>query len=248
MNNTKEHIVCLLDVLGFESLFQRIGLDGIEKKYSELVKAIKDETSKLFILQGPNGHPVVGWAEIESVYFSDSVMYWLNYDEFRMEVLLRGMCELICKSIEVGMPLRGSASIGEIRIKKESNIYLGQPIIDVARAESAQKWIGFTLSKTFELEKYSKGFKADYVLQYAEHIVEKRKDNVIPLVLDFPRHWRLTRKDDLIDYVYKLDIDKRFSKYYTNTIDFINYSKRMHDWWKNEPEYLTSIENKRIKK
>ncbi len=229
MEKKEDTIICLLDVLGFENLFKSLGLEKIVEKYKMLTDAVKNETRKVFLLQGPDGHPVMGFASIESAYFSDSIMYWVNYDTFRLEVLLKGISELICKSIEIGLPLRGSASIGKVSIDMKESVFLGQPIIDAARGETAQNWVGFTLSKTFGLDGYNKGFKADYILQYEDHIKKEKEDLLIPLVLDYPRHWRATRSGCLVQQIEKLKLFEECNK---NTINFVKYSEKMHDWWK----------------
>lgn len=238
-------LICLLDVLGFENLFNQFGLATIEAKYKELLAVAEEQNIEVAILQGPGGHPIIGSPSIKSAYFSDTIIFWCKYDLFRMEVLLNCMKEVICKSIEIGLPLRGSVSIGQVKIDKEQSIFLGQPIIAAARAIEVQKWIGITLSKTFDKEPYCGGFKADCILQYDEHIKEGGEDKVIPLVIDFPRHWRLKRKSSLIEAISKLNSDEKYSEYYTNTLDFVKFSEDNHDWWTKHPDYIKEVERRK---
>jgi len=237
---TRDHdfLICLLDVLGFENLFNQYGLEAIEAKYKELLAVAEQQNIGFAILQGPGGHPIVGSPDIKSAYFSDTIIFWCKYDVFRMEVLFNCMKEVICKSIEIGLPLRGSASVGQLKIEKEQNIFLGQPIISAARAESVQKWIGITLSKTFDKQPYCDGFKADCLLQYDKHLEYGWQDKVIPLAIDFPRHWRIKRKTSLTEAIQKLNKDEKYSEYYNNTIDFVKYSEENHDWWTKHPAYI----------
>lgn len=242
MKTDTEFLICLLDVLGFENLFNELGLEIIESKYKELIEIVEKQNIGVAVLQGPGGHPVVFSPNIKSAYFSDTIIFWCNYDTYRMEVLLNCLKEVVCKSIEIGLPLRGSISVGKVIIDKEQSIFLGQPIIEAARAEKVQKWIGITLSNAFNKEPYCGGFKADCILQYDKHLKEGGQEKVIPLVIDFPRHWRLKRNHSLIDAIQKLNKDEKYSKYYNNTIDFVNFSVGNHDWWTKHPSYIKELE------
>ena len=238
MTTEQDYLICLLDVLGFESLFIEHGLDVIESKYRELIGTVEKQNIGMAIVQGPGGHPMVGSPNIQSAYFSDTIIFWCKYDSFRMEVMLNCMKEVICKSIEIGLPLRGSVGVGQAKIVKEQSIFLGRPIISAARAESVQKSIGITLSKDFDKEPYCRSFKADCVLQYDKHLKNNGRDKVIPLVVDFPRHWRLNRRQSLTEAVKALDKDAEHSPYYRNTLDFVSFSDDNHDWWLKHPGYI----------
>lgn len=238
MTAEKDYLICLLDVLGFESLFIEHGLDVIESKYRELIATVEEQNIGMAIAQGPGGHPMVGSPNIQSAYFSDTIIFWCKYDSFRMEVLLNCMKEVICKSIEIGLPLRGSVGVGQAKLVKEQGIFLGRPIISAARAEAAQRSIGITLSKDFDKEPYCRGFKADCILQYDKHLKDNARTKVIPLVVDFPRHWRLNRKQSLSEAVKALDKDDEYSQYYRNTLDFVSFSQENHDWWLKHPDSI----------
>jgi hypothetical protein len=250
MKTDTDTLICLLDVLGFENLFNKYGLKAIETKYKELLSIVDEQNVEFAILQGPDGAVIAGSPDIKSTYFSDTIIFWCKYDVFRMEVLLNCMKELLCKSIEIGLPLRGAVSVGQVMIDKDKGIYLGQPIISAARAETVQKWIGITLSKDFDKEPYCGGFKADAILKYDKHLKEGGKDKVIPLVIDFPRHWRAKRTTSLIEVISKLNVDENYAAYYHNTIVFVEYSEDNHDWWTKEPAYIKEVErmkNNRLK-
>ncbi len=237
-----DYLICILDILGFENLFNELGLEIIESKYKELIAVIEEQNISFAVVVGPGGYPMAGSPNIKSAYFSDSIIIWCKYDFFRMEVLFNTLKELLCKSIEIGLPLRGSISVGPVKIDEEKSIFLGQPIIAAARAESVQKWIGITFSKTFNEEPYCNGFKLDCFLQYDKHLKKGGEKMTIPLVIDFPRQWRLKRKNSLIDAIQKLNRDAKYSVYYTNTINFIKFSEEKHDWWKKDPRYLEGLE------
>ena len=244
MTTDRDFIICILDVLGFENLFNQVGLETIEKKYRELIDVADKHNFELALMER-GGVPVMGNPGIKSSYFSDTILFWCPYDDMRMEVLFDSLTEVMCKSIEIGLPLRGAVSVGQVVIEKENGVYLGQPFISAARAETAQKWIGITLSKTFDLPKYNGGFKADRILEYKKHLKPDKMDKVIPLVLDYPRKWRKTRDHSLIEAIKALDTDETFSDYYSNTIEFVNYSADNHDWWTKHPSYIKELERQK---
>lgn len=43
MDTNKDTLVCLLDVLGFENLFERHGIDAIETMYKELISIVEEK-------------------------------------------------------------------------------------------------------------------------------------------------------------------------------------------------------------
>ena len=77
-------ILCLLDVLGFENLFKSIGLKEISIKYSELTEYVKKQTGGLDLAQTPEGHVAVGWLLIGNAYFSDTLLFWTNYNKISL--------------------------------------------------------------------------------------------------------------------------------------------------------------------
>lgn len=245
MTTENDTLVCLLDVLGFESIFNKLGLETIESKYKELISVVEKQNIQVAISRTSDGVPAMFSPNISYAYFSDTIIFWCKYDVFRMEVFLSCMSELLCDSIEIGLPLRGSVSVGQVIIDKEKGIYLGQPIIAAARAESVQKWIGITMSKTFDKAPYCGGFKADVILQYDKHLKDGGKDKVIPLAIDFPRFWRTKRQTSIVDAINKLNSDLNFAEYYNNTLDFVKYSEDNHDWWTKQPEFIEEEERRK---
>ena len=116
---------------------------------------------------------------------------------------LKVCCELMCKSIEIGLPLRGALTIGDLRMEPQEGIYLGIPIVDAARIEPEQDFLGASLHKSFHEGIVPKR----YTLPFEEHFKsEKSKSNTLCTVLDWPRHWKETRETDLHDDIYKLDL------------------------------------------
>jgi hypothetical protein len=131
--------------------------------------------------------------------------------------------ELMCRGMEVGLPLRGAIAVGDAILDPEGRIFLGQPIIDAARLERGQAMISTSFCKSVT----NQIIPRRYSLQFDQHI----KDNSLPQwsnsVLDWPRHWRKTRKADIASVIKALDSKTEFShKYNKNTLDLIAHSEQ----------------------
>lgn len=130
--------------------------------------------------------------------------------------------DLICRSLEVGLPLRGGISMGEAVLDQEKNIFLGQPIVEAARLEKGQRFIGASFCKSAMNQTIPKRFS----FQFDRHIKNDYKGNWGGVVLDWPRHWRRTRSVDLVNVIKGMDADNQFSDIYKNTLDFISHSQK----------------------
>lgn len=189
---------------------------------------------------------------IHGAYASDSLTLWSNH-EFRVahgltaeektermknpsfewqyhpipnDRIIDACNELICHSLEVGLPLRGALASGEAVLDKPHSIFLGQPIIDAVQMEGAQYFIGASLAKTITTAASPSAF----VIPYNDHIRSSADQEIVSLfseyVLDWPRYWRETRKADLMSAIASLDTDSRFSGFYQNTIRFAEFSEK----------------------
>lgn len=130
--------------------------------------------------------------------------------------------ELICHSLEIGLPLRGGISMGEAVLDQEKNIFLGQPIVEAARLEKGQRFIGASFCESAMNQTIPKRFS----LQFDQHIKNDYKGGWGGAVLDWPRHWRRTRSVDLVKVISGMDKDVPFSDIYQNTLKFISCSQK----------------------
>lgn len=224
----KKYLLCIMDVLGFEYLFFKYGMTYIAEKYNEIIQSAQKEKITGLRFGSMNGETYFTYISDFS-YFSDTIVFWSDYNSQNFVFLIRQLQEVLCRSIEIGIPLRGAISVGNLIIKKKSGIYLGQPIISAARAEKSQKWIGITFSKEFSQPPFCNDLIFENVLQYEKQIKDKCKDKVSPFVIDFPRHWELTRDSSIENAIQNLNTDSEHSMYYQNTLDFVNFSKDNHN-------------------
>ena len=126
-------------------------------------------------------------------------------------------CEVLCHSVEIGLPLRGALVMGEAVLHLDRRIFLGGPLIEAARMEHQQCFIGASLASSF----VDQLVPARYQLAFADHFKSSPPSNFAGTILDWPRHWRNTRSDDLASAVGALDGDPKFSAYYETTLKTI---------------------------
>ncbi|QBL80063.1 hypothetical protein EYA82_19900 [Burkholderia pseudomallei] len=69
-------------------------------------------------------------------------------------------------------------------------MYLGQPLIDAARMEHSQRIIGASFTRSF----MKQIVPPRYLAPFDKHLKNARDDLFQGSVLDWPRHWRATRK------------------------------------------------------
>lgn len=230
-------VVCLLDVLGFESILEDLGLTELEKKYDDLVAYVQQQTGGVDIQSTPDGHVAVGWLQLGNAYASDSLLFWTDYNPMSLPSFTDLVSEAICRSIEIGLPLRGTVSVGEAILDRDSGKYLGEPLIEAARTERLQKWIGVSFGRSFSTPPRNEGFHLRTVLPYKSHYDarsindEKKRDLCTGMVVDWPRKWRETRSSDPAPAVLALDTKPEYSPYYQRTIRFTEFSRDNHDWF-----------------
>ncbi len=227
-------VLCFLDVLGFESLFKSKGLTKLTEQYAKLTDYVKEQSGGLDIVPLPDGHVAMGWLVIDNAYFSDTLLFWTSYNKISLPSFTQQIAEIICYGIENEFPLRGTLVVGDMILDSDSGMYLGEPIIEAARTERLQQWIGVSFGASFSKPDFNKGFYLNTVLPYKSHFKESGP-LATGMVVDWPRRWRETRKTDIHSLVSGLDKDPEFSRYYTKTLEFIDFSERNHDWFKKQP-------------
>ena len=233
-------ILAMLDVLGFEGIFiRRGGLAPMHDVYRQLIEFVQKQTGGLNIVPVPNedgtATPAVGWLTIEQAYFSDTVLFWSTYHPFHLSAFGSLVAEAICVSIELGLPVRGALSVGQAVMDKSAGIYLGMPIIEAARAEKSQTWIGASFAPSLCKPPYCKGLMLNTVLPYKSHVKSGSERHVPGLVVDWPRQWRQTRSTEAKAAIDALDVDAKYAPCYETTRRFIEFSAENHDWFKHRP-------------
>jgi hypothetical protein len=227
-------LVCLLDVLGFESILKRLGLDGLHAKYAALIAYVKRQEGGLDIAPTPGGHVAVGWLVVGNAYFSDTLLFWTKYSKMALPSFTHLVAEAVCFGLESELPLRGAIAVGEALLDKDTGTFLGEPLVEVARTEREQQWIGVSFGPSFSKSDFNEGFHLDTVLPYKSHYKDRRSVYAMGMTVDWPRRWRESRKSDPRPNLSALDRDPEFSSYYERTSRFVDFSETNHDWFRTK--------------
>lgn len=234
----------------------------------EVVNYRKEQVKRVFGEYGMEESPywtaerdVFLFTQTHGAYASDSIIVWANrtwpgargvsieecknrmgaaadgwvYHPVPCDNFLDVCNDLICRGLEVGLPLRGGIAVGSAVLDQGRNMFLGQPIVEAARLEKVHNFIGtsFCASAIAQL------IPERYVLHFSQHIKEKNRPLWGGVTLDWPRHWRRTRTDELARHIALLNTDPQYSSYYENTHDLVVTSEQYAGQYEGEGE--TSI-------
>lgn len=177
-------------------------------------------------------------AEYDKLVADESIRW--QFFPIPCELFLDQCNEIICHSIEIGLPLRGAISMGEAVLHIDHGIYLGQPLIEAARLEHNQNCMGASFANSF----MSQVVPGRYKLTYDGHFKSKVPVLFSGCVLDWPRHWRNTRTTDLKETVEALKAeasgspnwDSKYSIYYDKTLEIIDASFANKDHFVTEDD------------
>ncbi|MBL6749224.1 MAG: hypothetical protein ISP90_01815 [Nevskia sp.] len=193
------------------------------------------------------GGEIAVMTKVYAAYASDTFLIWANYtwndlhegekselERFAKDpnhdwlfrpvpcdAFLDTCNELMCRSLQVGLPLRGAVAVGDAILDKERNIFLGQPIIEANDLERDQRFIGAGMCSSFINQTIPKRFSVSFNRQLKDSTKETSG-----LILDWPRHWRDTRSIDARKVIESMNTDAKFSEYYVNTLASIEQSEK----------------------
>jgi hypothetical protein len=180
----------------------------------------------------PDGHVAVGWLIVGNAYFSDSLLFWTHYSKVALPSFTHLVAEAICFGLETQLPLRGAIAVGEAVLDSGSGVFLGKPLVEVARTERVQQWIGVSFAPSFSKPGFNDGFYLNTVLPYKSHYKDAASDYATGMTVDWPRRWRESRESDPRPILRSLDHDPTFSVYYDQAARFIDFSENNHDWFR----------------
>lgn len=226
------NLVCLLDVLGFESILKRLGLAGLHTKYTALIDYVEQQTGGIDIVPTPDGHVAVSWLVVGNAYFSDSLLFWTPYSKIALPSFTHLVAETICFGLETQLPLRGAIAVGEAVLDSGRGVFIGEPLVEVARTERVQQWIGVSFGPSFSEPGFNDGFYLNTILPYKSHYKDAASEYATGMTVDWPRRCRESRKSDPGPILRGLDHDSTFSVYYDQAARFIDFSENNHDWFR----------------
>ena len=142
-SSPRQAFVAIIDVLGFKNRLREMELSELNAKYRDLLHISNTQTSVNVVTS--NG--VNSWS-VGKAIFSDTIVLCCNDGWDEIQTLISATAYLITDALEQEWPLRGAIAYGSCVFEIESNVIIGQPVVDAHIAEESQEWIGVGLHST----------------------------------------------------------------------------------------------------
>ena len=221
--------VALFDVLGFENLLRTEGLTQVHHKYRVLIeRAVQIPDNRFADLV--DGHIVLGWMPNLHAYFSDTILLWHPLERLFARPFVGRCANMVALALEMGMPLRGAIALGPAELDKDSNIYLGEPIIEAARLQAQQEWVGLAFTASAMWPNWVAEMSAHDIVPY--RIPLKSEAAREDLCGGFAVNWCRRLQDGGIALLESLrdrlpSSEASIRRKYDNTIAFV---RAAHEW------------------
>lgn len=229
----------MFDVLGFSNWVETTSLESILSQYRQLIeKAVLEpsEEVSLTAFHTSEGMLFAIASPPSYAYFSDTILLWCPLEPPLVSVFVERCSDVICEALNMNIPLRGAITLGEAVLDNDTNTYIGDPIVEAAKLEKGQDWIGLTFGESAMWPPFIAQLHGASVIEYSAPMKSGYQKFASPVVVDWPRRWRDNRESDLIEHLDSLNESSQFSKYYDNAKEFADYSASNHDWFKNPEE------------
>jgi hypothetical protein len=231
-------LLFLFDVLGFSARVREVGLAAIYAEYERLLAMVTETGSQLVLDGEPDGQgsyiPVAFTIPWSMAYFSDTILLWTDYSRgpLMMGAAKSVACQFFCRCFARGLPLRGAMAAGPAVMDLERRIFLGEPLIDAARAEAAQHCAGIGIAASWEPYFGGALGRPELLLPYADHIKPGREDALANIVLDWPSAWRASEDFAAISLDRLIESYSRpgYEPYWEATRRLIAHSESKPDW------------------
>ncbi|MBU4555296.1 MAG: hypothetical protein KJ747_00290 [Actinobacteria bacterium] len=225
-------IVVVLDVLGFERTYRRLGPQRMKNIYSRLMAAAQgragEPTIGMMLVEEDAHSPTMLLRPVEFAHFSDTMLLWAPLSEMHASSLVASCADVLIEALSLGIPLRGAIAVGEAIMNQGEGVFLGTPLIDAARLEHAQDWIGISLTRECAL--ILPWLDSSLVIPYTAPCKSGTSDELLGgLVVDWPRRARSRGigADAALDAMRPPESHRR---YYDNATELIDHSHRNQRW------------------
>jgi hypothetical protein len=229
------YILAVIDVLGFEGMYRRLGPQPMKEIYEKLVAAAQSctETSAIGMHRFDGALvPTLFQFDLGFAYFSDTLVLWAPLKETHVSPFLARCTDVFLEALGLGIPLRGAVAVGEAILDQKNGVFLGTPLIDAARLEHAQDWIGVALTRScLELLPW---LDSSVVLPYTPPCKPGTKVELHGgLALDWPRRAR-ARRVDIGAAIGAMERPESHRRYYDHASAFAEHSATHARWNREE--------------
>lgn len=133
-----------LDILGWKHIVaeHEQQLERLVDKYRMLKDEARSNSRTPILTRQSSGRPGVVIIHARHVILSDSIWLWADDDVDSCTGLLVACSAIMCRGVELDLPIRGAISFGQVAIDWRNDIYVGPVINRAVELEHAQDWLG----------------------------------------------------------------------------------------------------------
>jgi len=229
------------DVLGFSNRIAGVEVEKVFETYRTLIDRVlkKEALSCIGSMRFPGERgrvPTVFTVEVRYTYFSDTILLWLPLHPMFAGPFLQRCTDLICEALRMGIPLRGTISLGEGFMHKQSGTYIGPMLVEAHELEQAQEWIGVAFAPSATWSQFMAEVSPTQIIEFEIPVKSGKESLRSPIALDWPRRWRDTETASLQEKLREMMPDGQHSTKYSHALAFADWSAKHHDWHKRADE------------
>lgn len=232
-------LLAVFDILGFKDFVKGNSLLTVRQTYDSLIErtvARQSGWSFEVLWKDEVGVPAIFTLSVQSVIFSDSVIAWVPLRQGFTSSFFKWCSDFICEALALDIPVRAAVAAGEAIMHKDTQTFIGQPIIDAHLLEEAQNWIGIAIAPSATWPPLIADASPKLLMEYKVPIKPGCESLASPIALDWPRFWREYHAACPSTKLSELRARNAHKPlYYDNAIGFANHS-RDHSNWFNETQ------------
>ncbi len=227
---TRRYLLAVFDVLGFSAWLEREGLESVTAVYERLVsETVTKDSIRSYSVVGHSSTRIgtgFGKIPIGHGHFSDTVVLWVPLVQHFIAPFIARCADLVCEALQIGVPLRGALAVGRAVLHARSSTFVGSPIVEAAKLEQAQDWMGVCIGPSMLAADVSREFDPTLILRYDVPFKKKRVPVASGLALDWPRRFTSRYGKAPSEALEAFDASPAHHKYYANAIKFAEFSSK----------------------
>ncbi|MHB0970956.1 MAG: hypothetical protein ACYC7A_19900 [Thermoanaerobaculia bacterium] len=224
----RRYLIGVFDVLGFSAMLEAKGLEAVTEQYGRLITEAVTKpamrTYNIIRFSRTQSGSIIGALPVQHAHFSDTILLWVPLVQHYIAPFFARCADMVCEALQMELPLRGAVSAGRAVMHPSSSTFIGPPIVEAAKLEQAQDWLGVSLGASMLAADISREFDPTLVVPY--RVPLKRGKIKVPsgLALDWPNRFRERYETDPITSIQQINRSPAHGIYYKNAEKFAAFS------------------------
>jgi hypothetical protein len=228
VSEVRKYILAVFDVLGFSALLSRMGLTEVTALYEKLIaEAVTKEAMRTFTIvrfSETEKGSVLGTLPVSHAHFSDTILLWVPLVQHFIDPFLARCADMVCEALKMGLPLRGAVAVGPAVMHSGTGTFVGGPVVEAAKLEQSQDWLGVSLGPSMLAADVSSEFDPTLVIPYPVPFKKAQERIYADLALDWPNRFRSRFGSDPVEAIRAIDTSPSHHIYYDNAVKFAEFS------------------------